>query len=50
MIICFCRKAKNTDEARTTFQLARNNVKGFAMVYVSWAQFELDQGKWCLET
>lgn len=32
------------DDARSTFQLARNNAKHFAIVFVAWAQFELSAG------
>ena len=39
-----CYRKISEDDARSSFQLARNNAKHFAIVFVAWAQFELLTG------
>ncbi|KAK3747844.1 hypothetical protein QZH41_015989, partial [Actinostola sp. cb2023] len=34
----------SAEDAKETFRIARCNVKRFAIVYIAWAQFELDKG------
>lgn len=41
----FCCSIQEPDDAYDYFQMARENCKKFAFVHVSFAQFELSQGK-----